>query len=185
MKVDWGIDASVVDDFDRSERWSPYRGKTPPNGVYRWRIDRLTYQAGTNKKKPVLAATLVLTPRDKDERQYNGYRVTKWMHIGPDNAFAYTEFLDAIGVTGKEFTRGTDVDKEGNVRSIGRWKFNKKQEIDAMLKDGVDQHDNPRKEIGWCGKPEEEPDDEDTDEGYDEEEDEYEDDDEDSDEDDF
>lgn len=150
-KVNWGVDKGVIDDYDRESNYKPYTGKVPPNAVYKFRLKTLKYAAGTKAKNPRLSAGLELVPRDADDKQYAGYFLMKFMAIAESNGFQWVPFLDALGVSSAEFTRGTITDDEGNVRKIGNWRMDGKTEILAQIKDGSDQDGNYRKEVGWCG----------------------------------
>lgn len=154
-RVNWGIDAEVIDEFDRESQFSPYTGPIPPNGVYQWRIKVLKSAAGTGEKFPQLRVGLELVPRNKDENKYRakgqGYFVMKFLSISPDNAWVYTPFCDAIGVKGKEFTRGTITDEEGNVKKIGNWRHDGKTLVLGQLEDKLDNNNNPIKTVGWVG----------------------------------
>lgn len=150
-RVNWGVGKDTVDDYDRESGFKPYTGKIPPNAVYQWRIKVLKYAAGTKTKNPSLRAGLELVPRNAEEKQFAGYFLTKWMAIAETNSFQWVPFLDSIGVTGREFTAGTVVDDDGNVRKIGNWRMDGKTEILGQLKDGNDEKGNSRKEIGWVG----------------------------------
>jgi hypothetical protein len=148
-RANWGIDASDVDDFDRSTQYKPYAGPIPSNGVYLWQINVLKFIAADNKKLPQLRVGLELVPReDRDEEKYEGYFLMAFLQIADSTRWKYVPFLDAIGVTGKEFTGATIIDQEGNVRKIGKWRNTGEEWILAELKDGQDQNGNSRKEIG-------------------------------------
>lgn len=172
-RANWGIDASDVDDFDRDSQYMPYAGPTPPNGVYMWQIKVLKFVSADRKKLPQLRIGLELVPReDRDEDQYEGYFLMAFPPVSNRTQFRYVPFLDAIGVTGREFKERTLIDAENNIKKIGKWRNTGEELICAELKDGEDQNGNPRKEIGmFMAVPEEDYDDEDD---YDE--DDYEDD---------
>lgn len=168
--VDWGIDGidSFVDDFDRESQITPYKGVTPPNGVYQWQLKTLQFVAATDEKWPQLRMGFELVPRNSEEKQYKGYWLMKFCVISdnPKAAFNYAPFLDAIGVSGDDFARRTRTDEEGKVLRIGKWK-NESPLLLAQLQDDTDQSGNPRKKIGWIGPVE------DSDSSVDEEEEEY------------
>jgi len=65
--------------------------------------------------------------------------------------FRYVPFLDAIGVSDRDFTTKTITDEEGNIKRIGAWRNDGQTLIKAELKDEADQNGNPRKGIGWVG----------------------------------
>jgi len=155
--VDWGIKSSDVDDFDRDSQFQLYTGKIPPYAVYQWRIKRLKFAAATEDKLPQLRVGLELVPRDGSEKKYSGYYLTAFLAIADNMAWKYVPFLDAIGVSGREFTNGTKVDQDNNVRKIGRWVNRGDEMIFAQLRAGEDAQGNERPEIGTFA-PWEEPD---------------------------
>lgn len=148
-KARWGIESSDVDDYDRSNQYMPYDGPIPPDAVYEWQIKVLKRVAGTATKNPQLRVGLELAPReDRDEEQYNGYFRMDFIPINDKTTFRYVPFLDAIGVTGREFTNGTVMDEEGNIKKIGKWRNTGEEYIRAQLKTGEDQNGAPTKQIG-------------------------------------
>lgn len=150
-KANWGIKASVVENFDRDAQYKPYDGPIPVNGVYRWRVTALKYVASTGEKLPQLRIGLQLVPRNKDEKKYDGYRLMLFPPVSERTQFRYVPFLDALGVSGREFESGTIIDEEGNIKKIGRWRFSNEVFIKGEIKDDADQQGNPRKDIGWMG----------------------------------
>jgi hypothetical protein len=148
-RVQWGVSASDVDDFDRDSQFKPYAGPIPPgNVVYAWRIKVLKNVAGDRKKHPQLRVGLELVPRQGfNESKYAGYFVMDFIPIMSSTAFRYVPLLDALGVSGREFESNTINDKEGNIKKIGRWVNDGDDVIIAMLVDGQDQNGEPRKEI--------------------------------------
>lgn len=159
-KVNWGVDRGVIDDYDRDSSYKPYTGKIPPNAVYKFKLKSLKSAAGTRDKNPRLQAGLELIPRNAEEKAYAGYFIMKFMAIAQTNAFQWVPFLDAIGVTAREFTNGTVVDEDGNVRKIGNWRMDGTTLILGQLADGSDDKGNSRKEIKWVGAVTDENDDE-------------------------
>jgi hypothetical protein len=157
-KVTWGISPSDVDEFDRDSQYRPYMGPIPPNGVYEWQVKVLKSVAGTRDKNPQLRIGLELVPRSsrKEEKKYSRYFLMAFLPIMEKTTFRYVPFLDALGVSGKEFANGTMTDEEGNIKKIGRWRNTGDVMIAAELKDGTDEKGNSRKEIGWMGPIEEE-----------------------------
>lgn len=151
-KANWGISASDVDDFDRESQYKPYTGPQPPLAVYNWRIKVLKSVSGTQKKLPQLRVGLELEPRGASEDKYSGYFIMAFLPVGETTKFRYVPFLDAIGVSGKEFTNGTLTDSEGNVKKIGRWRNTGDEVIAAQLRMGEDESGNPKEEIGWMGE---------------------------------
>jgi len=186
-KANWGVNSQDIDKFDRDSQYTPYDGPIPENAVYHWKIKVLKSIAGTKSKLPQLRVGLELVPRKgRNESKYKGYFVMAFIPVSDKTEFRYVPFLDAIGVTGREFTRGTITDDEGNIKKIGKWRNDGDEIIAAELKTGEDQDGNPRKEIGWMGEPNTEPeseedDDEDDFDDYDDEDDEEDDDEEDDD----
>lgn len=153
-RVRWGINASQVDDFDRASQFAPYKGPIPPNAVYQWRIKQLKSVAGSRDKYPQLRVGLELVPRkNRDEERYAGYFCMAFLPITEKTAFRYVPFLDAIGVSGREFADGTVVDEEGNVKKIGRWRNTGDVTILGQLIEQPDQDGGMRKQIGWMGAP--------------------------------
>lgn len=151
--ANWGISASDVDDFDRDSQYKPYSGPIPPNGTYAWLVKVLKMVKGAQGKFPQLRIGLELIPREDrpEEDDYEGYFVMNFVPISPQTAFRYAPFCDAIGVTGREFTDRTKYDREGNVRTIGKWRNTGDKIILAELKDGEDAKGASRKEIGYMG----------------------------------
>lgn len=164
-RANWGIDASDVDDFDRDSVYKPYTGPVPPDGVYLFLIKKLQFVAGTKSKLPQLRVGLELVPReDANEDRYDEYFIMDFLHISDKTKFRYVPFLDAIGVTGREFTTRTVTREDGNIVKIGKWQNSGEEYVYAQIKTGEDQDGNKRKEIGtYVAYDEEE---EDTDEDY-------------------
>jgi hypothetical protein len=182
-RVTWGVSATDVDKYDRDSQYKPYAGPLPPNGVYQWKVKKLQHVAGTREKNPQLRIGLELTPRNREEKKFSGYFIMEFAPVTEKTQFRYVPFLDAIGVTGREFERATITDEEGNIKKIGKWRNDGETLIMGQLADDTDQNGAPRKKIGWMGAAEEieVDDEEDSDDDFDD--DEYEDD-EDADEDD-
>lgn len=166
----WGISASDVDEFDRDSQIKPYKGPVPPNSVYYWVVKVLKYMAGTKTKNPALWVGLELVPREgegfEDEEKYAGYFVMAFLPVNAKTAFRYVPFLDAIGVTGKEFETRTKYDADNNILRIGSWVMDGETIVAAQLKDGEDEKGNPRKEIGQIMEADEEEGDWDDEEEY-------------------
>lgn len=153
-KVNWGIPAGTVDDWDRSSQYKPYDGPIPPKGVYLWLINRLIFVAPTDEKLPQLRIGLELQARTKEEKRYHGYFLMLFRSIGERNAGFWVPFLDAIGVSEAEFRQRTIADQDGNIKKIGAWGNDGKQTIKGLLKD--DNRDGQtRKDIGWMGAADE------------------------------
>lgn len=150
-KANWGISAGDVDDFDRSSQFTPYEGPIPPSGVYRFHMKFIRFIAASGTKFPQLRLGLELVPRNREEKKFAGYFQMAFLTVSERTQGFYVPFLDAIGVSGREFENGTICDEEGNIKKIGRWRFTDDQHVKAQIKDGTDQHGNPRKEFGWFG----------------------------------
>lgn len=150
--ANWGIQASDVDEFDRDSQYKPYTGPIPPDAVYNWRIKVLKFIAGTKQKLPQLRIGLELVPRSGSEEKYADYFVMTFPPVSEATRFRYVPFLDAIGVTGREFVKGTKTDQDNNIVKIGRWRNTGDEIIAAQLKTGEDQNGDARKEIGWMGE---------------------------------
>lgn len=170
-RANWGIDASDVDEFDRDSQYKPYTGPTPPLGVYMWLIKKLQFVAGTREKNPQLRVGLELVPRADapDESKYADYFRMAFLVVSEKTRFQYVPFLDAIGVSGREFTKDTIMDAEGNVKKIGKWRNTGEEYVMAELKNGEDQNGNSRLEIGYIGPVEDYDEEESDDDYYDEE----------------
>lgn len=151
MRVNWGISAADIDDYDRDSQYRPYDGPMPTNGVYVWKLKKLVSVAGVNGKYPQLRMGLELHPRNKAEKAYEGYYLTNFAVVSPNAKFRYVPFLDAIGVTGREFENGTVADEEGNIKKIGKWRMTGATLIKGELKDNIGSDGITRKKIGWFG----------------------------------
>lgn len=149
-RAQWGVSADDVDDFDRDSQYTPYAGPPVPVGqVYLWTIKVLKYAARTKTKNPQLRVGLELVPREGyDEDQYEGYFIMAFLPVTPKTGFRYVPFLDAIGVSGKEFEERTMYDEDGNIQRIGSWRNNQDTLVLADLKMGEDQDGNPQRQIG-------------------------------------
>lgn len=171
-RVDWGVSAKDVDNYDRESQYKPYDGPLPPNGVYQWQLKTFKHVAGTRERNPQLRVGLELIPRKgrKDERRYAGYFVMVFAPVTEKTAFRYVPILDAIGVTGREFERATITDEEGNIKKIGKWRNTGEEMILGQLRDNTgDQADKYPKDIGWVGAlTDEEPEDDELDDDDDE-----------------
>lgn len=169
-RVRWGISSRVVDDFDRDQQYKPYMGPVPPNAVYQWKVKQLKSVAGTRDKNPQLRVGLELIPRKgRDEGKYSGYFVMAFLPVTDKTNFRYTPFLDALGVSGTDFTERTIADEEGNVKKIGRWRNDGSTLILGQLTERPDDKGVLRKDITWMGALDETPegDDDEDSEDYD------------------
>jgi hypothetical protein len=156
-KADWGVDPSIIDDFDRSKQFKPYAGPIPPDGVYLMRIKQLKYAAGTKSKLAQLRPGLELVPRSADEKRFKGYFVMDFLPISGKTEFRYVPFLDALGITGKEFVNKTVYDADGNVTKIGSWRNKGETLILVQLRtekgaDAEGQPMPPRHNVKWYGE---------------------------------
>lgn len=170
-RVNWGINSSVIDEFDREAQFKPYTGPVPENGVYQWRVKNAVSVAGTKEKYPQLRVTLELEPRYREEKKFAGYTLMKFMSVADQTAFQYVPFFDAIGITGKDFTLRTFTDEQGNVKKIGPWRNNGKTSVLGLLESSKGENaDRYPKQIGWVGVLEEETEEEEIDEDTEDEE---------------
>lgn len=150
-KPDWGIDPSLVDDFDREGQYKPYAGPIPPDGVYRFKLKQLKYAAGTKKKHPQMRPGLELVPRGKDEKRYAGYYVMDFIPVSERTEFRYVPFLDALGVSGKDFVQRIRTDDDDNITKMGSWRNNQESELLVQLRTEKDQEGKPRQVVKWYG----------------------------------
>lgn len=163
-RAQWGVSAREMREFDRENQIKPYTGPEPPGfSVFQFKIVQLKYAPETNNKNPQLRIGLRLVPRNKDERKYRDYWIMDFAPVTPNTLFRYVPFLDAIGVSESDFERNTITDNDGNIKKIGQWRNTGEELILAQLKDGVDDKQRPRKEVGWYGALDEAPEDEDED----------------------
>lgn len=149
----WGIDASDVDDFDRSSQFTPYRGPQPPTGrVFDFAIKNLKYVAATKESVPQLRVGLELDPhpRRKDEAKYGGYFIMAFLDISDSMKWKYVPFLDAIGVSGSDFAKRTIIDEDGNIKKIGKWKNSGEELISVQLKENT-YKGKTTIQTGWMG----------------------------------
>lgn len=149
-RVRWGIDSSDVDDFDRESQFKPYAGPLPPLGVYEWQVKVVKYVAGTKDKNPQLRVGLALAPREnvKGEKKYAGYFLLAFLIISNKTTFQYVPFLDAIGVSGREFAERTIVDEDGKVSKIGRWRNDGESYVNASIVEKPDQDGIVKRQVG-------------------------------------
>jgi hypothetical protein len=171
-RANWGVSSRDMDSFDREAQYKPYAGPIPPNGVYQWTVKKLQHVAAIREKNPQLRIGLELKPRNRDERKFAGYFIMEFAPVTDKTLFRYVPFLDAVGVSSRDFERNTITDEEGNISKIGRWRNTGSELILGELRDDTDQNGAPRKKIGWMGSLEAElPDDEvDDDDEYDDDE---------------
>lgn len=108
-KVTWGgADLeSALDEWEDDGGYPQYAGDRPPKGVYRWdiRVEKTTSKNGFNQ----LVVHLVLNPHKPDHQKYKGYHCMSYIIVKEDGstAFRVRPFLDAIGVTARQFRTGT------------------------------------------------------------------------------
>lgn len=156
-RIQWNVSRNVVRDFDRENRYEPYDGPIPPNSVYRWKIVKLAYAAEDGNKTEQIRPLLVLVPRTKEEKRYGGYAIMCFLNVADNTDFVWVPFLDAIGVTDREFFDQAIMDEQGNIKKIGRWRMdpNNPTEIMARLADNewIDKHGEEKtgKRIDWFG----------------------------------
>lgn|ERR1700754_784629 len=153
--VNWGLNPGTVEDFDRSKVFAPYAGKVPPTGVvYAWELKKLAFVAPDREGKyPQLRAALELYARDDEEEAYAGFFKQTYSPVSPQTAFRYVPLLDALGISEREFLKGTKTKEDGTIISIGRWKMAKGIYLLAQLQSEIDGDGNVRINIndGWFG----------------------------------
>lgn len=146
--VRWGVGAEDIDDFDRDSQFKPYAGPVPPDGVYAWNVKVFKHVAGSRDKNPQLRVGLELVPRQGfDEEQYRNYFIMDFLPIASNTRFRYVPLLDALGVSGKDFTSRTKTDEDGNIIQIGRWRNDGSTVVIAQLITEKDQTGNDKKSI--------------------------------------
>lgn len=180
-RANWGVTAAQVDDFDRSKQYKPYTGPTPPIGaVFMFVVKVLKHQPPTKDKNANIIVGLELEPRNNEEKRYAGFFTMGYLNVHPDYPGLYVPFLDAIGVTAKDFADRTITDEEGNIKKIGSYRHTGDVLVLAQLKENEYQG-KTRIQPGWFGEVTEVPnadDDDELDDGDDSESDEDYDDDE-------
>jgi hypothetical protein len=143
--------------------------------VYVWTIKKLVFVAATEDTTAQLRIGLSLKPRNKSENKYDGYYITSFLHISDKTAFRYIPFLDALGVSGRDFTSRTIIDENGNISKIGAWRNSGDFEIAGQLQDNDPDYasKNPKK-VGWLGEaPESDSSEDDEEDDFDDEEDDF------------
>lgn len=148
--ADWNLSQGVIRDFDREEakRYAPYTGPKPSNGVYKFKVvkDQMRMQAGDEETHPRWSAMLVLVPRTKEEKRYDGYRCFFSANITDENPGWFVPMLDVLGVSDQEFRRKTRITEEGIVKSIGNWRNDGTQELLAEIR-----HNGDYTNVRWVG----------------------------------
>jgi hypothetical protein len=184
MRVNWGISADDIDNFERNQ-YTPYDGPIPPNNVvFKFKIKILRFTPATGDKHPQLRIGLELVPRNSDDKKFAGYFIMLYRHITERSQFVYVPFLDALGITGKDFINRTIADEEGNIKTIGKWRNTGSEHVMCMLKDDKGSDGIMRKDVAWFGplkETDEAPEDDDIEEYDDEPDDDFDDDDDDDD----
>jgi hypothetical protein len=120
-KVKWGgAEVATASDIDNAEMgFTPYAGDIPPNGVYRFRIERAKQEifgSGNHGLKVLLTLDGSWKPA---HAKYDGCPV--WTNVVNTKAAAafVRAFCEAIGVTSAHFLNATVVDTDKVVTSIG------------------------------------------------------------------
>lgn len=148
-KVKWGggISQGALDEVDTSRQFTPYDGPTPPAGVYRFKI-KVLKQTSSSNNNPQLQIGLELEPRADipEQKRYKGYFMMDFIPVMDSTAWRLRPFLDAIGVTSKEFVNGTVADEDQNITKIGRT-VPKGLLLACSIRNGQDQKGNPRMEV--------------------------------------
>lgn len=134
-KVDWG-GGFTAEDIDKADRgFTPYAGPQPPAGMYKFKLKVLRRRT-SSKGNPQLMLGLELVPRKESEKKFKGYFLTHFITITDGTLFRLAPFLDAIGVKGKDFISRTVEDEDQNIKKIGKWVNDGKQEL--MVSIGLD-----------------------------------------------
>lgn len=148
-KVKWGggISQNALDEVDTSKQFSPYDGPVPPAGVYRF-IVKVLKETTSSNNNPQLQIGLELVPRSDipEQRRYKGYFMMDFIPVMDSVAWRLRPFLDAIGVTSREFVNGTVNDEDKNITKIGK-KVVKGTVIAVSIRNGQDQRGNARMEV--------------------------------------
>lgn len=148
-KVKWGggISQGAIDEVDTEKQFTPYDGPTPPAGVYRFNVKVLKTSTSSNNN-PQLVIGLELVPRSDipEQRRYKGFFLMDYITVLDSVAWRLRPFLDAVGVTSKEFVNGTVTDEDSNVTKIGK-KVVKGTMVAVSIKNGQDQKGNARMEV--------------------------------------
>lgn len=147
-KVVWsGVNQDTIENYDRESQIQPYDGPPVPNGLYHFVIKVLKYRQGKNL--PQLMIGLEILPRaDRPaEKKYKRFFIMDFAPVADHTAFRWVPFLDAIGVTARDFLGKMYTDEEGNVTKIGKWTLAKADPIAAMIGDDNDEQGNARKRV--------------------------------------
>lgn len=125
MKVKWGGSdlQERLENFDDT-RYEPYDGPRPTSGLYGWTIKRIKRDTSSGNF-PCLYVHLDLHTRGRaDHRKYEGFFMRDQVIVKDDGTtdFRVRPFLDAIGVTVRDFMNNTDVGDDGFITRIGKTK---------------------------------------------------------------
>ena len=75
-----------------------------------------------------------------------------FLTITSRSQFVYVPLLDALGVSGTDFTNRTIATEDGNITKIGQWRNDGHTRLLAEIKDTLDQRTGlTRKGVGWIG----------------------------------
>lgn len=109
-KVAWGgadLESALNDWEDDGNQYPEYAGERPPKGVYRWnvRVDKTVSSGGFNQ----LVVHMTLDPHNAKTKPFKGYYCRSYIIVKEDGstAFRVRPFLDAIGVTARQFRTAT------------------------------------------------------------------------------
>lgn len=155
-KVTWGgdISADAIDEAERRQ-FQPYDGPVPPNALYAWKIKMLKKGKAKSSGNDQLIIGLELAPRTgrEDQKPYKGYYRTTYIAVVDSQAGKLAGFLDAIGVTAKDFLNRMyddgEKDARGGVRitKIGDWVNDGNQYVLGELNDDTDKDGRPTKRV--------------------------------------
>lgn len=157
-KVLWGddISASAIDEAPEAQGVSMYEGPLPPNGLYTFRLQKIT--AGKSSNDNPMVAIRWAIEASGDKAQYNGAPWWDNLVVLKQNLWKVKAFCRAAGITAADFMKPV-TDDEDNVLKFG----NKKTEgmtIRARVIQKPDRDGNMKLDFGAYFPPkgeEEEP----------------------------
>jgi hypothetical protein len=168
-KVKWGgkelQDSLENYDGENDAQYRPYDGPPPRAGMYLFTVKRVKQNTSPGGF-PRLQLFLELTPRAgrPDEKRYDKFFMLDGIIVKEDGSttFRVRPFLDAIGVSVREFMTNTVTSAEDNelVVKIGKFKTDKPFQIMGAIKP---QKDSDYYEIKYYPMPEDADDDADDD----------------------
>ena len=128
-KVLWGGEEleTELEDWEGND-FPQYDGDRPRKGVYQFKLTRLEKTESTNGH-PQMVAHFELSPHKLEHRLYKGYYMRDYIIVKDDGstAFRVRPFLDALGVTSRQFKRLTEATKTDRTTNNGAeiWEITK------------------------------------------------------------